>query len=66
VEPDGPAYNSELEVGDIIIALGETPVHSIDDLHKLLNDKSIGQASELIVLRRGSKEKVRVIPAEMK
>ncbi len=66
VEPDGPAYNSELEVGDIIIALGETPVHSIDDLHKLLNDRSIGQVSELVVLRRGSKERIKVIPAEMK
>ncbi len=65
VEPDGPAYNSELKTGDIIIAFGNAPVHSIDDLHKLLNDSSIGVRSELEVLRGGKKERVSVIPAEM-
>ena len=66
VELDGPAYNSELAVGDIIVAFGNASVHSIDDLHKLLNENAIGKDSELIVLRKGKRERVRVIPSEMK
>jgi S1-C subfamily serine protease len=66
VEPDGPAYNSQLETGDIIIAFEDSPVHSIDDLHKLLNENTIGKRLELTVLRRGKKEPVQIIPAEMR
>lgn len=66
VEPDGPAYNSELEPGDVIVSFGETAVRSIDDLHKLLNDNTIGNKSELTILRRGERLCINVIPAEMK
>ncbi|MCB0517944.1 MAG: trypsin-like peptidase domain-containing protein [Saprospiraceae bacterium] len=66
VEPDGPAYNSQLAAGDIIIAFEDSPVHSIDDLHRLLNEGTIGKRSELTILRQGKKEKVAVIPAEMR
>lgn len=66
VEPDGPAFNSQLQQGDIIVALHENPVHSIDDLHKLLNHKVIGQRVHLTILRQGVKTTVAVIPAEMR
>lgn len=66
VEPDGPAYNSQLAAGDIIIAFEDSSVHSIDDLHRLLNEGTIGKRSELTILRQGKKEKVAVIPAEMR
>jgi S1-C subfamily serine protease len=66
VEPDGPAYNSELQTGDIIVGFEEKTVHSIDDLHKLLNEKAIGIRIPLTILRSGKKEKVTVIPAEMR
>ena len=66
IEPDAPAYNSELKMGDIVIGLNEKDIHSIDDLHKLLDETSIGRAMQLTVLRKGEKVDVRVIPAEMK
>lgn len=66
VEPDAPAYNSELKAGDIIVGFAEKTVHSIDDLHKLLNETSIGQPVQLTVLRHGEKEWVKVVPAELK
>lgn len=66
VEPDGPANNSGLNNGDIIVAFEGQPVHSIDDLHKLLNEKTIGKMSEMTVLRQGSKESIKVIPGEMR
>jgi S1-C subfamily serine protease len=66
VEPDGPANNSALEAGDIIIAFENKAVHSIDDLHKSLDENAIGRQLELTVLRRGKKEQVMVTPAEMR
>ena len=57
---------AQLQNGDIIVGLNTSLINSIDDLHKLLDEKSIGQAIQLEVLRKGKKEKVRVIPAELK
>ena len=65
IEPDGPAYNSELQPGDVIIGFNEDKVATIDDLHKLLDETTIKQRIELKVLRRGRKVRVVVIPAEM-
>ena len=66
IEPDGPANNSRLDTGDIIVAFEDEPVHSIDDLHRLLNDRIIGQPAALTVLRQDKKERVKVIPGEMR
>jgi S1-C subfamily serine protease len=66
IEAKSAAYNSELNNGDIIVGLNTSKINSIDDLHKLLDEKSIGQAIQLEILRQGKKEKVRVIPAELK
>ncbi len=65
IEPDGPAYNSELRSGDLIINFNGQPINSIDDLHKKLNEETIGKKVELKVLRNRRKERVRVIPAEL-
>ncbi len=66
VEPDTSAYNIELRANDIIVAFNGKPVDSIDDLHRLLNETSIGKPAELTILRNRKPEKVRVIPAELK
>jgi S1-C subfamily serine protease len=66
VEPDGPAYNSELKVGDLILSIEDTTVGSIDDLHRYLTEKQIGKRLTLTVFRRNAKFKISVVPAEMK
>ncbi len=66
VEPDGPAYNSELQKGDIIVGFYEKTIHSIDDLHKLLDEKEINRKVALTVLRSGKKIQLAVVPSEMK
>ena len=65
IEPDGPAYNSELQPGDIVIGFNEQIVATIDDLHKLLDETSINQQIELKIIRRGRKTRVVVKPGEM-
>ncbi len=65
IEADSPAYNAELKQGDVIVGFNQEKIASIDDLHRLLNEQSIGEKVELHVLRNRRKERVRVIPAEM-
>lgn len=66
IEPDGPAYNSELEQGDVIVQLDDRPIATIDELHKILDESTIGKTVELLVLRNQRKRRVRVVPGEMR
>ena len=65
LEPHSPAHNSELRQGDVIVGFNGSAVHTIDDLHRFLDENSIGKVQELLVLRNHRKERVSVIPAEL-
>ena len=66
VEPDGAAYNSELRSGDIIIGFNGQEISSIDQLHQFLDETAIGKRIPVLVLRRGKKKYLNVIPGEIK
>lgn len=66
VEADGPANNSGLLTGDIIVQFEGKPIDSIDELHKALNETTIGRQSNLWVLRDGSLKSVGVTPGELR
>lgn len=66
VEPDGPANNSDLRAGDIIVQFEGRPIDSIDALHKSLDADTIGRSVNLWVLRDGGLKSVVVTPGEMK
>jgi S1-C subfamily serine protease len=63
--PSAKAYNQELKIGDIIISFNDTPVGSVDDLHKLLSDKTVKRFVKIGILREGAKMQVEVIPGEL-
>ncbi len=57
VSPNSPADVAGVRPGDLIVGLGENPVHSTDDLLNLLDGSAIGYDTELHVLRRGKRER---------
>jgi len=63
---DQPVYNNEIRIGDIIVAFQQKPIGTVDDLHKVLDEKQIGREAVLSVLRNGRKTDIKVIPGEMK
>ena len=63
VEKESPAESAGLHEGDVVVAYGETPVSSVDDLHRILTEEQIGKASELTVIRRTEKLALPVVPA---
>ena len=64
VEPDSPASRAGLLEGDVILALGDSPVSGVDDLHLYLREERIGVTLPLTVLRRGRRVRCIVVPVE--
>jgi S1-C subfamily serine protease len=61
---NSPAKKAGLLEGDIIVGFEGQPIGGIDDLHRLLTEKRIGQKSELVVIRRTEKLVLEVFPEE--
>lgn len=51
LEKDGPAEEASIEPEDVIVSLGDQPVRSVDDLHKLLTQLPVGVPASVVVLR---------------
>lgn len=64
IEPDGAGGRAGLRAGDVIYALGDTPIAGIDDLHRALTDERIGVPTPLAVLRGAETRRITVVPAE--
>jgi S1-C subfamily serine protease len=64
IENGSPAAYGGLVKGDVILALDGMPVSGVDDLHRLLTDERIGAPTPLMVLRRGQRRRLVVVPAE--
>ena len=54
-----------MRVGDIIVEFDGRPVATLDQLHKYLNEESIGKRVEMGVLRGGRKQVISVVPGEL-
>jgi S1-C subfamily serine protease len=63
---DSNAYNAQIRVGDIIVEFEDKPVATLDNLHKYLSEDAIGKQTTLSVLRGGRKERITVVPGEMR
>lgn len=64
LEPDGPAKQSDLMVGDVIVALDGEPVSGVDALHRLLTEERVGRLVVLTVLRRATIQEITVTAGE--
>jgi S1-C subfamily serine protease len=64
VERGSPAERAGLRPRDIIVSLAGATVASVDDLQRLLTDERIGREADLVVLRDGIQQTIRVVPSE--
>ena len=65
VEKQSPAERAGLAEGDVIIALDDMAVRSVDDLHRFLTDSRIGACCRLTLLRHSQKLELDVVPEEI-
>src|SRR5256885_4168066 len=64
IEPNGPADQARMKIGDILVAMEGQPVTGADDLIRLLGADKIGRPVEFTVLRGGRLERMSVTPRE--
>jgi S1-C subfamily serine protease len=64
LEPEGPAAQAGMAEEDLIVALGDQTISSIDDLQNRLADIPVGIPAEVILLRGGRRLGRFVVPGE--
>jgi S1-C subfamily serine protease len=64
-EPNTPAADSDLRVGDIIITAQSQPIAGVDALHRFLSRWNIGDTLKLTILRRTQLLPIEIVPVEM-
>jgi S1-C subfamily serine protease len=65
IERDSPAAAAGIRTGDLIVAFGGEAVKGIDDLQRLLTGRRIGDAVDVVVLRRDRRLLLRTTPREL-
>jgi S1-C subfamily serine protease len=64
VASGSPADAAGLDTGDLIIALGDNAVTSVDDLHKLLTQAAVGLPTAVSFVRNDRKMQRLIVPEE--
>ncbi|MCF8238210.1 MAG: trypsin-like peptidase domain-containing protein [Saprospiraceae bacterium] len=64
VDHTGPAAKGGLLQGDLILRYNDIPVKGIEDLHRLLDESTIGQKGILEIFRKGRISSLDVVPSE--
>jgi S1-C subfamily serine protease len=64
LEPNSPAERAALREGDVIVALDDNAVRSVDDLHRLLTGARIGSDCKIDLLRQSQKINLSVVAQE--
>ena len=64
VEPGSPAAKTGLVDGDLVVQFADTPIESVDALHRALRTWQLGKPARLGVIRRGVRVDLEITPAE--
>ena len=64
VEPDGPAEKAGLWLGDVIIALGDSPVRHLDDMLVALSSDRVGVTIPVRIVRGGQVQEIKATIGE--
>jgi S1-C subfamily serine protease len=64
-DAEGPASQSDLRPGDLIVAVNDVPVDGIDALYRLVSRSPFGKPLALQVVRRTQSLKIELTPREL-
>ena len=64
IEEDGPAHETELRKGDIIIKIDNTSVNKMSELQEYIFSKNPGEEIELTVMRKNKEKNIKIILGE--
>jgi S1-C subfamily serine protease len=64
VEPNGPAEQAGVMIGDVLVAINDTPVSDTGDVQAMLGPQSVGQTLKAQIVRGGALVEVAIAPGE--
>src|SRR5262249_55607855 len=64
LEPDAPVARAGLQTADLVVAIGDRPVETVDDVHRRLVTWPIGDALTLTIVRGAERRQITVTPIE--
>jgi S1-C subfamily serine protease len=64
VARDGPAYQAGLQIGDLLIRIGDRDVGTMDDIYRFLTEWPAGKPVKVTILRLGKQLELDVHPSE--
>jgi S1-C subfamily serine protease len=65
LDPAGPASSAGLHRGDLIVAINDHTVESVDDLYRILSEWPAGNELSLTIVRHAQKLDLKAVPTEM-
>jgi S1-C subfamily serine protease len=65
VEKGSPAAAAGLQDGDVIVAYGDRPVATVDDLHRILTEEQIGKSAEVTIIRSTERLVKTIVPVSI-
>lgn len=64
VEPDGPAHQAGIMIGDLLISFGAHPITRVEDVHALLAAEAIGKPVMVKLVRGGVAKETSIVVGE--
>jgi S1-C subfamily serine protease len=64
INADGPSARAGMRRGDIIVSIAGTKTETVDDLHRTLADRPVGEPIDLVILRGQERVVLNVTPVE--
>jgi S1-C subfamily serine protease len=64
VEQNGPAERAGVMIGDVLVAINDTPINDTSEVQAMLGPQSVGQTLRAQIVRGGALVEVAIAPAE--
>ena len=64
INPNGPSEQAGIRKGDLIVSVKGRKTETVDDIHRTLSDRELGNSIDLVILRGQERMVLNVTPAE--
>lgn len=62
---DGPIKNGEIKAGDVIVSFDGQPINEMRDLPRIVAESPVGKEVDVVILRDGKEQTVKVTPGRL-
>jgi hypothetical protein len=66
VSAGGPADQAGLERYDVVVRFAGRPIRTMEDLHQAVQDSGPGQSAEIVIIRGGQEQTLKITPVAVK